>query len=78
MNWSRDLTLPIEDIRRAECEMEDHHRGSGTVCFSELRNGEVGICLATVLARSTGLGEALLDYGSQEIASAMGHGQRMY
>lgn len=78
LSWNRDLTLPIEDIRRAEREMEEGHRGAGTVCFSEMRKGEVGVCLATVLARSTGLGDPLLDYGSQEIASAMGHGQRMY
>jgi membrane dipeptidase len=78
LNWNRDLTLPVEAIRRAEAGMREEHRGAGTVSFPEMRRGEIAICLATVLARSTTLNEALLDYRSQEIASAMGHGQRHY
>lgn len=78
LNWNRDLTLPVEGIRRVEAEMSDYHRGANTVCFPEMRRGDVAICLATVLARSTIVNQPLLDYRSQEIASAMGHGQRKY
>ncbi|MHB8654843.1 MAG: dipeptidase [Terriglobia bacterium] len=78
LNWNRDLRLPIEAIRRAEAGMTDEHRGANTVSFPEMRRGEVAICLATILARSTALNEALLDYRSQEIASAMGRGQRTF
>ncbi|MCL5006268.1 MAG: dipeptidase [Acidobacteria bacterium] len=78
LNWNRDLTLPVEAIRRAEAGMREYHRGANTVSFPEMRRAEVAICLATVLARSTTRDEALLDYRSQEIASAMGHGQQAY
>jgi membrane dipeptidase len=78
LNWNRDLTLPVEEIRLTEADMDDYHRGANTVCFPEMRRGDVAICLATVLARCTSVNEALLDWRSQEIASAMGHGQRNY
>lgn len=78
LNWNRDLTRTIEEIRRSEAGMADFNRGANTVCFQEMRRGDVAICLATVLARCTTVNEALLDWRSQEIASAMGHGQRTY
>jgi membrane dipeptidase len=78
LNWNRDLTLPIEEIRRSEADMTEYRRGANTVCFPEMRKGNVAICLATVLARCTNVNEPLLDWRSQEIASAMGHGQRNY
>jgi membrane dipeptidase len=78
LNWNRDLTRPISEIRKAESGMKEVHRGASTVCFEEMSRGEVAICLATVLARSSGLNEPLLDYGSREIASAMALGQLAY
>jgi len=78
LNWNRDLTLTISDIRASERADPDPHKGANTVCFPEMRRGNVAICLSTVLARSTSAGRALLDYRTQETASAMGHGQRMY
>ena len=78
LNWNRDFTLPVAEIRRSEAGMNERRRGRNTVCFPEMRQGDVGVCLATVLARSTRENAALLDYRSQEIASAMGHGQRTY
>ncbi|HUZ45344.1 MAG TPA: membrane dipeptidase [Terriglobia bacterium] len=78
LNWNRDLTLPVEEIRRAEADMPEHHRGANTVCFPEMRRGDVAICLATVLSRCTTVHDPMLDYRSQEVASAMGHGQRNY
>ena len=78
LNWGRDLTLPVEEIRRKEAGMNEYHRGANTVSFPEMRKGEVAICLATVLARGSGLKEPLLDYPNQQIASAMARGQRAY
>jgi membrane dipeptidase len=78
LNWNRDLTRSIEEIRRAEAQMPDYHRGRNTVCFPEMRRGGVAICLATVLARCTTVNDPMLDYRSPEIASAMAHGQRTY
>lgn len=78
LNWNRDLRLPLAEMRRSEAGLREEHRGLNTVCFPEMRRGEVAICLATILARATNLNEAYLDYRSPEIASAMGLGQRAY
>ena len=78
LNWCRDLTLPVEEIRRSEAGMKELHRGANTVCFPEMRKGEVAICLATLMARSSGLKEPLVDYPNQQIASAMARGQLAY
>src|SRR5215831_3437211 len=79
LTWNRDLTLDIAEIRRAEAGMKkEDHRGANTVCFAEMRRGEVGICLATLLARSSGLNDPQLDYRSREIASAAALGQLAY
>lgn len=78
LNWNRDLTLTVPEIRRTEMGMKEHHRGKNTVSFPEMRKGKVAVCLATLLARSSGLSEALLDYRSPELASAMAHGQLAY
>ena len=78
LSWHRDLTLPISQIRNAESTMRENHRGASTVCFEEMRRGEVGICSATLLTRASGLNEPLVDYRSREIASAAAWGQLAY
>jgi len=78
LNWKRDLTWSIEEIRRAEAGTGDRKRGHNTVSFPELKKASVGVCLATVLARCSELHDPLLDYPSREIASAMGVGQVEY
>lgn len=78
LNWNRDLTQSVAEIRRREAGVSDPRRGSNTVSLPELRKAEVAISLATVLARASGLGEKRLDYPSREIASAMGRGQLAY
>ena len=57
LNWNRDLTLTVPEIRRTEMGMKESHRGKNTVSFPEMRKGEVAVCLATSLARSSGLTE---------------------
>jgi membrane dipeptidase len=78
LNWNRDLTLAVPEIRRQESGMKEAHRGTNTVAFPEMRKGEVVICLATLLARAGGLGEDKVDYRNQEIACAMARGQLAY
>jgi membrane dipeptidase len=78
LNWNRDLTQAVAEIRRSETGMAGKGRAMNTVSFPEMRRGELAVCLATVLARASGLGEALLDYRSREIASAMAKGQLAY
>jgi len=78
LNWNRDLTLTVPEIRSQEAGMKEQHRGKNTVAFPEMRRGKVAVCLATVLARASGLGEYLLDYRNQAIACAMARGQLAY
>src|SRR5690606_26208115 len=53
LGWNRDLTLPLEELRRSEVNMTDHPaRGHGTLTLPELRRAGIGICLSTVLSRS--------------------------
>ena len=52
IEWNRDLTRPIGEIRGRECDWKDKKdRGNGVVCFPEMRRGEIGICVATQIAR---------------------------
>ena len=78
LNWKRDLTKSIAEIRRSEEGTKDRRRGHNTVSFPELQKAGVAVCLATVLARCGQLKDPLLDYPSREIASAMGVGQVEY
>ena len=53
LEWNRDLRRPIEKIREREQGMTDKpDRGKGTVCLPEMRRGNVGVCLATILVRA--------------------------
>jgi membrane dipeptidase len=52
MEWNRDLTRPILEIRQREQGLGDKpDRGRGTVCFPEMRRGGIGLCVATQIAR---------------------------
>jgi membrane dipeptidase len=58
--------------------MSDKIRGHGTVSFPEMRRGQVGISLATVLARCNPSGRSSIDFRTQEIACATAQGQLAY
>lgn len=76
LNWNRDLHLPAAAIRDTERGMAGVARGTNTVGFPDMRRGRVGICFATLLARSNAHGgHPLLDYRSPQIACAMAQGQ---
>lgn len=52
IEWNRDLTQPLEVIRRNEAHLRDKpDRGRGTVCLPEMRRARVAMCVATQLAR---------------------------
>jgi membrane dipeptidase len=78
LGWNRDLTQPVADIRAAEADMHEKGRGRGTVAFPEMRKGDVGIVLATVLARCNPNGRHSIDFRTQEIACATAQGQLAY
>ncbi|QOV89748.1 dipeptidase [Humisphaera borealis] len=52
IEWNRDLTRPVAEIRAAEAGMTDKpDRGRNTVCLPELRRGRIGLVVATQIAR---------------------------
>ena len=52
IEWNRDVTQPLEEIRRREAHLRDKpDRGHGTVCLPEMRKAGVAVCVATQLAR---------------------------
>ncbi|MCE6989683.1 dipeptidase [Dyadobacter sp. CY323] len=76
IEWNRDLTRPLDEIRQREMHMSDKNdRGKGTVCLPELRKGNVGIVVATQLARYTPSGSALPGWNSPQQAWAMTQAQ---
>ena len=76
LEWNRDLTRSIEEIRARENGRTDKpDRGRGTVCLPEMRKGGVGICVATLIARYVKPGNPLPGWHSPEIAWAETQGQ---
>lgn len=76
VEWNRDLTLPVEQIRRRESgRMDKRDRGRGTVSLPEMRRGQVGLCVATQIARYVAPDNPLSGWHSPEIAWAVTQGQ---
>jgi membrane dipeptidase len=76
MEWNRDLRLPVTDIREREQGMEDKpDRGKGVVSFPALREGNVGLVVATQIARFVKPENPLPGWNSPEQAWAQTQGQ---
>jgi membrane dipeptidase len=76
LEWNRDLTRPLEEVRAREREQTDKpDRGRGTVAFPEMRRGGVGLCVATQIARYVAPGNPLSGWHSPEQAWATTQGQ---
>ena len=75
--WNRDLTLSAHQTRAIERQagMTEKGRGVGTVGFPDLRAGEIGLMLATVIARKNHGQNSGIDFRTQEIAYAQAQGQ---
>ncbi|HQK36381.1 MAG TPA: membrane dipeptidase [Bacteroidales bacterium] len=76
IEWNRDLTRPVEEVREREHLMTDKpDRGKNTVTFPEMRKGNIGICVATLIARYAKPGNPFPGWHSPEQAWAMTQGQ---
>lgn len=76
MEWNRDLRQSVYQIREREAGRTDKpDRGQGTVAFPELRKGEVGLVVATQIARYVAPGNPLPGWHSPEQAWAHTQGQ---
>lgn len=76
MEWNRDLRLSVEDIREREKGLTDKpDRAKGTVSFPALRKGDIGLVVATQIARYVAPGNPLPGWHSPEQAWAQTQAQ---
>jgi membrane dipeptidase len=76
LEWNRDLTRPIDEIRQHEAQLTDKpDRGKGKVCLPEMRRGGIGLCVATQIARYVRPKNPLPGWHSPEQAWAQTQGQ---
>ena len=76
MEWNRNLQQPIQQIRDREKGMTDKpDRGNATVCLPELRKGNIGLVVATQIARYVARGNPLPGWHSPEQAWAQTQAQ---
>jgi membrane dipeptidase len=76
LEWNRDLTQPVALINEREKELTDKpDRGKATVALPELRKGNIGLVVATQIARYVAPGNALPGWHSPGQAWAQTQGQ---
>jgi membrane dipeptidase len=76
MEWNRDLRQPVMDIRKREAGLSDKpDRAKGTVALPELRQGHIGLVVATQIARYVAPGNSLPGWHSPEQAWAQTQAQ---
>ena len=76
MEWNRDLRQPILAINEREQGLRDKpDRGHATVCLPELREGNIGLVVATQIARFVAPDNPLPGWNSPEQAWAQTQAQ---
>jgi membrane dipeptidase len=76
LEWNRDLTQELEVIREREKHMTDKpDRGIGVVSFPEMRKANIGLCVATQIARYVKPDSVIPGWNSQAQAWAQSQGQ---
>jgi membrane dipeptidase len=76
MEWNRDLRQPVLDIRKRETGLTDKpDRARGTVALPELRKGNIGLVVATQIARYVAPDNYLPGWHSPEQAWAQTQAQ---
>ncbi len=76
LEWNRDLVLPVGDINERETGLSDKpDRGKATVSLAELRRGNIGLVVATQIARFVDRGNPLPGWHSPQQAWAQTQGQ---
>lgn len=76
LEWNRDLTQPLTAINAREAGLTDKpDRGKATVSLPELRKGNIGLVVATQIARYVALDNSLPGWHSPAQAWAQTQGQ---
>lgn len=79
LEWNRDLTLPVHEIREREEGLTDKlDRAKGVVSLPALREGKIGLVVATQIARYVAKDSNLPGWHSPEQAWAQSQGQLAY
>lgn len=76
MEWNRDLRKTVFELRESEAGLNDKpDRAKGTVAFPELRKGNIGLVVATQIARYVAPGNPLPGWHSPQQAWAQTQAQ---
>lgn len=76
LEWNRDLRQPLDEVRARDRHFDDKpDRGKATVSFPEMRRAEIGLCVATQIARYVKPSNPLPGWHSPEQAWAQTQGQ---
>lgn len=76
LEWNRDLRWTVDEIRNSEFGMDDKpDRGKNTVSFEAMRRGNIGLCVATQIARYVKKDSSLPGWNSPQQAWAQTQGQ---
>lgn len=76
LEWNRDLRWTVQDIRKSEEGMTDKpDRAKNTVSFPSMREGNIGLCVTSQIARYVKRGSNLPGWNSPEQAWAQTQGQ---
>ena len=76
LEWNRDLTQEISEINAREKGMNDKpDRAKATISLNELRKGNIGLVVATQIARFVKPESTLPGWNSPEQAWAQTQGQ---
>ncbi len=79
LEWNRDLRATLKDINEREKGMTDKpDRGNAVISLEELRKGNIGIVVATQIARYVDKSSTLPGWHSPEQAWAQTQGQLAY
>ena len=78
LQWNRDLTQSVYTIRATEVGTLGKGRAQNTVALPEMRQGQVAVSFATLLARSTGRPVPHVDFASPTQSFGIAHGQLAY
>ena len=75
IEFNRDLRQPVAAIRQSEANIKGKGRGSNTVSLHALREGNIGLCFATVHSRVESMEGKFPGVRTQEIAYAKAQGE---
>lgn len=79
LEWNRDLRMPVRAIRERERGMKDKpDRGNNMVSLEALKEGGIGLVVATQIARFVDRNSDLPGWHSPELAWAQTQGQLAY